>query len=171
MKTRAHGKGASTAEVPVYRTEANRVGLMSIYEAKLCLWPVRDLLRPNPVRQDPCDRERGSGISAGDPPPSGSHQHAGVGAPVPALAGRYRIYAPDTIGDVGRSELGDFDVYPKRAATSASLRRSSSAPSASVLCTSPGTSALSTTGTPPPAAKAAASSSPWAGTSSASGIS
>ena len=41
MKSRAHGKGASTAEVPVYRTEANRASLMSIYEAKLRLWPVR----------------------------------------------------------------------------------------------------------------------------------
>ena len=30
MKSRAHGKGASTAVVPVYRTEANRVGLLSI---------------------------------------------------------------------------------------------------------------------------------------------
>ncbi len=31
-----------------------------------------------------------------------------------ALAGRCRIYAPDTIGDVGRSELDDFAVYPKK---------------------------------------------------------
>ena len=29
-------------------------------------------------------------------------------------SGQYRIYAPDTIGDVGRSELDDFDVYPKK---------------------------------------------------------
>ena len=57
------------------------------------------------------------------------------------------------------------------ARTSVSVRRSSSTPPASVLCTSPGTSALSTTGTPPPAAKApAASSSLRTAASSASGI-
>jgi len=116
VKTRAHGKGASTAEVPVYRTKANRAGLMSIYEAKLRLWPVRSETFFAPTRYG-----KTHVIASGDPasPPvvllHPEATSALAWAPLfPELAGRYRIYAPDTIGDVGRSELDDFDVYPKK---------------------------------------------------------
>ena len=116
MKSRAHGKGASTAQIPVYRTEDNRAGLMSIYEEKLRQWPV-------PYQTFFLATRYGKThvIASGDPasPPvvllHPEATSALAWSPLlPALAGPYRIYAPDTIGDVGRSELDDFDVYPRK---------------------------------------------------------
>ena len=40
MKTRAQGSGPATAEVPIYRTEEARAGLMAIYDQRLREWPV-----------------------------------------------------------------------------------------------------------------------------------
>ena len=102
--------------VPVYRTEANRAGLMSIYEDRLRQWPV-----PFETFFAATRYGRTHVIASGDPaaPPvvllHPEATSALAWAPMfPALAGRYRLYAPDTIGDVGRSELGDFGIYPKK---------------------------------------------------------
>ncbi len=112
MKGRVRGKGASTGQVPVYRTEDNRAGLMSIYDEKLRQWPV-------PPETFFVDTRYGEThvIASGDPasPPvvllHPEATSALAWSPLfPGLAGRCRIYAPDTIGDVGRSDLDDFDV-------------------------------------------------------------
>lgn len=118
MKTHPQGKDTSTAEVPVYHTEDNRAALMSIYQEKLRQWPV-------PCQTFSVATRYGKThvIASGDPasPPvillHPEATSALAWSPLfPALAGRYRIYTPDTIGDVGRSELDDFDVYPKNGA-------------------------------------------------------
>ncbi|HZD02779.1 MAG TPA: alpha/beta hydrolase [Actinomycetes bacterium] len=116
MKTRAQGKGASTAEVPIYHTEENRAGLISLYQEKLRQWPV-----PFETFFVPTRYGKTHVIASGDPasPPvillHPEATSALAWSPMfPALIERYRIYAPDTIGDVGRSELDDFDVYPRK---------------------------------------------------------
>jgi pimeloyl-ACP methyl ester carboxylesterase len=100
MNSRAHGEGASTAQIPVYRTEDNRAGLMSLYEEKLRQWPVRSETFFVATRYG-----KTHVIASGDPasPPvvllHPEATSALAWAPLfPALAGRYRIYAPDTIG-------------------------------------------------------------------------
>jgi len=120
MKSRVRGKGAPTARVPVYRTEDHRAGLMSSTRTNCA----SGRSRPRPSSSQPntgrrtlsragirhlrrwssCIRKppacwRGRRYSRGSPGGTGSTS---------------RIYAPDTIGDVGRSELDDFDVYPKK---------------------------------------------------------
>lgn len=89
---------------------------MSLYGEKLRQWPVRSETFFVATRYG-----KTHVIASGDPasPPvvllHPEATSALAWAPLfPALAGRYRIYAPDTIGDVGRSELDDFDVYPKK---------------------------------------------------------
>jgi hypothetical protein len=101
---------------PIAGAEDNRAGLMSIYEEKLRQWPV-------PYQTFFLATRYGKThvIASGDPasPPvvllHPEATSALAWSPLfPALAGPYRTYAPDTIGDVGRSELDDFDVYPRK---------------------------------------------------------
>jgi pimeloyl-ACP methyl ester carboxylesterase len=103
-------------ELPVFCTEENRAQLMAIYEQGLHRWPV------------PFDTYFVAGrygkthvIASGDiaSPPVVLIHPMGVGgfmwsSIVAALSAKRRVYALDTIGDVGRSELADPDRYPKR---------------------------------------------------------
>jgi pimeloyl-ACP methyl ester carboxylesterase len=103
-------------ELPVFRTEENRAQLMAIYDQRLRRWPV------------PFDTFFVAGrygkthvIASGDvaSPPLVLIHPMGAGgfmwsSIVAALSAKRRLYALDTIGDVGRSELADPDRYPKR---------------------------------------------------------
>jgi pimeloyl-ACP methyl ester carboxylesterase len=96
--------------------EDSCAGLMSLYEEKLRQWPV-----PFEAFFVATRYGKTHVIASGDPaspPVVRLHPEATSAlawSPMfAALIERYRIYAPDTIGDVGRSELDDFDVYPKK---------------------------------------------------------
>ena len=105
-------------ELPIFRTEENRAKLMAIYGEGLRQWPV------------PFDAFFVAGrygkthvIASGDTrsPPLVLIHPMGVGAfvwssVVAALSEKRRVYALDTIGDVGRSELDDPDRHPQKGA-------------------------------------------------------
>lgn len=116
--TQAPGRSAapSREEVPVFVTEGTRAKLMEIYDEALRRWPV-------PYETSFVATRYGQThvITSGDPasPPLVMTHPAAVGAFVwssiiASLSERRRVYALDTIGDVGRSELADPDRYPKK---------------------------------------------------------
>ncbi len=110
-------RGASSREgIPIFRTEENRARLMAIYDEGLRQWPV-----PFEAFLVPTRFGKTHVISCGDPasPPLVMIHPAAVGAFVwgsiiAPLSEKHRVYALDTIGDVGRSELADPDRYPKK---------------------------------------------------------
>lgn len=89
---------------------------MSIYEEKLRDWPV-------PVETFFVATRHGKThvMASGDPasrPVVLLHPEAVSSlvwsSIIPAISERHRVYAQDTIGDMGRSELDDFENYPKK---------------------------------------------------------
>jgi pimeloyl-ACP methyl ester carboxylesterase len=116
--TQAPGRSAapSREEVPVFVTEETRAKLMEIYDEALRRWPV-------PYETSFLATRYGQTrvIASGDPasPPLVMTHPAAVGgfvwsSIIAPLSERRRVYALDTIGDVGRSELADPDRYPKK---------------------------------------------------------
>jgi pimeloyl-ACP methyl ester carboxylesterase len=102
-------------ELPVFVTEENRARLMTIYDDALCGWP---------VPFETLFVETGYGkthvIADGDlaAPPVVMTHPMGVGgfvwsSIIERVSAHGRVYALDTIGDVGKSELADPDRYPK----------------------------------------------------------
>jgi pimeloyl-ACP methyl ester carboxylesterase len=103
-------------EVPIYCTEENRARLMAMYDEGLRRWAV-----PFETFFVPGRYGRTHVIASGDvasPPLILLHPMGAGGfmwsSIVAALSAKRRLYALDTIGDVGRSELVDPDRYPKR---------------------------------------------------------
>jgi pimeloyl-ACP methyl ester carboxylesterase len=116
--TQAPGRSAtpSREEVPAFVTEETRAKLMSIYDEALRQWPV-------PYETSFVATRYGQThvIASGDPasPPLVMTHPAAVGgfvwsSIIAPLSEKRRVYALDTIGDVGRSELADPDRYPKK---------------------------------------------------------
>jgi pimeloyl-ACP methyl ester carboxylesterase len=102
-------------ELPVFRTEETRAKLMAIYDEGMRHWPV-------PFEAFFVGTRYGQThvIVCGDPasPPLVMTHPAAVGgfvwsSIIAPLSEKRRVYALDTIGDVGRSELADPDRYPK----------------------------------------------------------
>jgi pimeloyl-ACP methyl ester carboxylesterase len=103
-------------EVPIYCTEENRARLMAMYDEGLRRWPV-----PFETFFVPGRYGKTHVIASGDvgsPPLILIHPMGAGGfmwsSIISALSAKRRVYAIDTIGDVGRSELADPDRYPKR---------------------------------------------------------
>ena len=102
-------------ELPVFRSEGIRTQLMAIYDEALSRWPV-----PFETFFVPTRYGNTHVIASGDPASSplvmlhpaavGGFVWSSIIAP---LSDRHRVYALDTIGDVGKSELMDPDRYPK----------------------------------------------------------
>jgi pimeloyl-ACP methyl ester carboxylesterase len=108
-------KGTREA-LPIFGTEETRAKAMAIYDDALHRWPVRyqTLLVPTGYGNTHV-------IASGDPasPPLVMTHPAAVGSfvwssIVAPLSTKHRVYAVDTIGDFGRSELADPDRYPKK---------------------------------------------------------
>jgi len=106
----------SGGELPIFRTEENRAKLMAIYDEGLRQWPV-----PFETFFVPTRYGKTHVIASGDsasPPVVMTHPAAVGGfvwsSIIAPLSERHRVYALDTIGDVGRSELADPDRYPKK---------------------------------------------------------
>jgi pimeloyl-ACP methyl ester carboxylesterase len=109
-------KARPEEELPVFRTEENRMRLLAIYYEGLRQWPI-------PVETFFVGTRYGRThvIAAGDPvsPPLVLIHPMGVAAfiwssIIAPLVEKHRVYALDTIGDVGRSELADPQRYPKK---------------------------------------------------------
>jgi pimeloyl-ACP methyl ester carboxylesterase len=107
---------SSREQVPIFGTEENRAELMAIYDEALRHWPV-------PFETFFVTTRYGKThvIASGDPssPPLVMTHPAAVGAFVwssiiAPLSEKRRVYALDTIGDFGRSELADPDRSPKK---------------------------------------------------------
>jgi pimeloyl-ACP methyl ester carboxylesterase len=107
---------SSHEEVPIFGTEENRARLMAIYDEALRQWPV-------PFETFFLATRYGEThvIASGDPasPPLVMAHPAAIGgfvwsSIIAPLSEKRRVYALDTIGDVGRSELADPDRYPKK---------------------------------------------------------
>jgi pimeloyl-ACP methyl ester carboxylesterase len=116
--TQAPGRNVSSSreEVPVFVTEEHRAKLMAICDEALRQWPV-------PFETFFVATRYGQThvIASGDPasPPLVMTHPAAVGgfvwsSIIAPLSKKRRVYALDTIGDVGRSELTDPDRYPKK---------------------------------------------------------
>jgi pimeloyl-ACP methyl ester carboxylesterase len=106
----------SQDELTVFVTEENRADLMAIYDEGLRRWPVPFDAFFVATRYG--NTHVIASGSASSPPLVLVHP-MGVGAVVwssivAALSAKRRVYALDTIGDVGRSELADPDQYPKK---------------------------------------------------------
>jgi pimeloyl-ACP methyl ester carboxylesterase len=117
-RRRGKQSGPSRDEVPIFRTEENRAQLMAMYDEGLRRWPV-----PFEAFFVPGRYGKTHVIASGDPgaPPLILLHPMGAGGFMwsliaAALSAKRRLYALDTIGDVGRSELEDLDRYPKRGA-------------------------------------------------------
>jgi len=107
---------SSREEVPIFGTEENRAKLMAIYDEALRHWPV-----PFETFFVATRYGKTHVIASGDPasPPLVITHPAAVGgfvwsSIIAPLSEKHRVYALDTIGDFGRSELGDPDRYPKK---------------------------------------------------------
>jgi pimeloyl-ACP methyl ester carboxylesterase len=107
---------SSREEVPIFGTEENRAKLMAIYDEALRQWPV-------PFETFFVATRYGNThvIASGDPatPPLVLIHPAAVGgfvwfSIVAPLSEKRRVYALDTIGDFGRSELADPERYPNK---------------------------------------------------------
>jgi pimeloyl-ACP methyl ester carboxylesterase len=112
--------GASTATGSttggVYPSPAARAEVLALYEAKLAQWPV-------PFDEFDVATRYGDThvVAAGDPAaPPLVLVHAAAfpafmwGGMIAPLSARYRTYALDTIGDIGKSVLDDPRRHPKR---------------------------------------------------------
>jgi pimeloyl-ACP methyl ester carboxylesterase len=102
-------------ELPVFRSEEIRTQLMAIYDEALRHWPIAFETFFVPTRYG-----KTHVIASGDPtsPPLVMLHLAAVGSFVwssiiAPLSDKHRVYALDTIGDVGKSELTDPGRYPK----------------------------------------------------------
>jgi pimeloyl-ACP methyl ester carboxylesterase len=103
-------------ELPIFRTEETRQKLMAIYDEGLRQWPVAFETFFVETRYGATHV-----IAAGDraaralvmvhPAAVGGFVWSSIIAP---LSEKRRVYALDTIGDIGRSELEDPDRYPKK---------------------------------------------------------
>lgn len=100
----------------VFRDWQTRAAMLAMYDAGLAAWPV-------PFEElDVASRYGRTHVVAAGPlnatPLILVHMAncpSFLWAPIIApLAQRYRTYAIDTIGDIGKSELDDLSVYPKR---------------------------------------------------------
>lgn len=105
-----------TTQIPIYRTEEIRARLMALYDEKLRQWPV-----PFDAFSVSTRHGKTHVIASGDaaaPPIVLLHPESVTGltwSPITAaLSSHCRLYALDTIGDMGRSELADFDDYLKK---------------------------------------------------------
>src|SRR3954465_8328546 len=101
--------GRARAALPIFRTAETRAALMAIYDAALRHWPI-----PFEASFVPTRYGRTHVIACGDAalPPLVLIPPVGVGAFVwssiiAPLSAQRRVYALDTIGDVGKSELDD----------------------------------------------------------------
>ncbi len=99
----------------VFKTAGNEARVMAFYEARLARWPV-----PYESLMVPTRYGRTHVIASGAPeaPPLVLTHAAGINATVwmpnaAALSRNFRMLAVDTIGELGKSRLDDFDVYPK----------------------------------------------------------
>jgi len=107
---------SSREEVPIFGTEENRAKLMAIYDEALRHWPV-----PFETFFVATRYGKTHVIASGDraAPPLVMTHPAAVGgfvwsSIIAPLSEKHRVYALDTIGDFGRSELADPDRYPKK---------------------------------------------------------
>jgi pimeloyl-ACP methyl ester carboxylesterase len=115
-RTQRDGGLSSGEEVPIFRTEENRARFMAMYDEGLGRWPV-------PYETFFLDTRYGRThvIASGDAasPPLllidamgvAGFSWASIAAPLSDIR---RVYALDTIGDVGRSELADPGRYPRK---------------------------------------------------------
>jgi pimeloyl-ACP methyl ester carboxylesterase len=109
------GSPATLRHTGVFPSEHARAALISLYDAKLAQWPI-----PFEEFDVPSRYGRTHVVAAGEvgAPPL-VLVHMGVfpsfmwGSIIEPLAARYRTYALDTIGDVGKSELDDPKRFPK----------------------------------------------------------
>jgi pimeloyl-ACP methyl ester carboxylesterase len=115
-RTPTENDTSSQEELPIFRTEESREKLMAIYDQALRQWPV-------PFETFFVETRYGKThvIASGDraSPPLVMTHPAAVGAFVwssiiAPLSEKHRVYALDTIGDVGRSELAHPERYPKK---------------------------------------------------------
>jgi alpha/beta hydrolase fold len=116
VKDADRASNGTERSVPVFQTEETRAELMAIYDEALRQWPV-----PYETSFLPTRYGQTHVIASGDPasPPLVMTHPAAVGgfvwsSIIASLSERRRVYALDTIGDVGRSELADPDRYPKK---------------------------------------------------------
>jgi pimeloyl-ACP methyl ester carboxylesterase len=107
---------SSREQVPIFGTEENRIKLMAIYDEALRHWPV-----PFETFFVATRYGRTHVIASGEAssPPLVMTHPAAVGSFVwssiiAPLSEKRRVYALDTMGDFGRSELADPDRYPKK---------------------------------------------------------
>lgn len=99
----------------IYPSPESRARVLSIYDSKLAGWPVAYEERDLVTRYG---KTHVVASGALDAPPVVLVHMAGCAAfvwrsLVPSLARAHRVYAIDTIGDAGKSELDDLDHYPK----------------------------------------------------------
>lgn len=99
----------------IYKTDENRSRIYRLYDQRLAEWPV-----PYEVIEMDTRYGRTNIIATGDinNPPLILIHAMGVTATmwfpnVEAWSESFRVYAVNTIGDLGKSELDDMDHYPK----------------------------------------------------------
>ena len=102
-------------EASVYRVASNEAALMEIYDARLDRWPVALETLYVETSYGPTHVIAG-GPEAG--PPIVLFHAMGLNATMwlpnmAALCSGHRVYAVDTIGDLGRSRLLDHECYPR----------------------------------------------------------
>src|SRR5829696_4204313 len=95
---------SSREQVPIFGTEENRAKLMAIYDEAVRHWPV-------PFETCFVTTRYGRTHVITHPAAVGAFVWSSIVAP---LREKRRVYALDTIGDFGRSELADPDRYPKK---------------------------------------------------------
>ncbi len=100
---------------PIYNTAADEARMMTFYEAQLQRWPI-----PYESLTVATRYGRTHMIASGSPdaPPIVLLHAAGANATVwwpnaAALGRHFRVYALDTLGDIGKSALEDLDHYPR----------------------------------------------------------
>jgi pimeloyl-ACP methyl ester carboxylesterase len=108
-------QGLSRTEALIFRSAENREALAAIYDEKLAQWPVPfDTFFVNTRYGKTHVIASGAQTS----PPLVLTHPAGCGSfvwasVVAVLSRHHRTYAVDTIGELGRSRLDDYDRYPK----------------------------------------------------------
>ncbi len=100
----------------IYKNNENKELIYKLYDDKLAKWDV-----PYEIIEVPSKYGRTSIIASGDinNPPVFLMHPMGLTATVwfpnvAELSKKYRVYAINTIGDLGKSELQDFDYYPQK---------------------------------------------------------
>jgi pimeloyl-ACP methyl ester carboxylesterase len=111
-----HEPSLASPEVPIYVTENNRSNVMATYEERLRQWRT-------PFEAFFVTTRYGKThvVASGDPAsppvvllhPMGGGAFMWPAAFIAALTSKHRVYALDTIGDVGKSQLNDIDRYPR----------------------------------------------------------